>query len=484
MSITENSEVIFNEKTDEDLTSRVLEDEPLHDDSPKIRRIATLDFFRGFAILFMIAFHIFMKLYDYSYLDFTEMPEIPLVALVFMGIAAFFGTWHGFFLFISSIVNTYVTIKKAQKNTNHVKTLLQLLLTGVLLIFIGWLEQAFGYFGYFGGIIQGKFGWTNFSSLYVALFQPEPLQIIGLSLIVNSVILFFLTQNKGHEKYRRNMLIYFVITMIVLIISIILSTFGPDYIPYFTDQPNYPDVQNAVTTFGPFRAWMIAISMGGLQPIFPFMMTPFAGAMIGLTLAKSDVKIRAPLFGILIGFGLFVLGIIYTIINIKLGLRWTTIERNASVSTYLLRLGFQIMVVCACLSLIEFRGRGARFGNRSIVKFVRFWGIISLTMYILQLYEYFPRWLLTIIFKPYTGIDFLNQNFIPKGSELLLLFSALFVILWFYILQWLWSKIHYIGTFEWCILKIQEVIFKTKKSRLNTNIILHQVEWINFGKQN
>ena len=137
--------------------------------------------------MFMIMFHVFMKLYDYSYLEkFVAMPDIPIVALVFMGITAFFGTWHAFFLFISSIVNTYVTMKKAQKGTNLLNNLFQQIITGVILIFIGWLEQSFGYFGYFGALINGTGDWTNFSWLFVMLFQPEPLQMIGFSLIQKS----------------------------------------------------------------------------------------------------------------------------------------------------------------------------------------------------------------------------------------------------------------------------------------------------------
>jgi len=101
---------------DTPVLSRVLEDDPLLPEEPgKIKRIATLDFFRGFSIFFMIFFHVFMKLYDYSYIKFDEAPVVPIPVLVLMGLAAFFGTWHAFFMFISCIVNSYVVTKKAQK---------------------------------------------------------------------------------------------------------------------------------------------------------------------------------------------------------------------------------------------------------------------------------------------------------------------------------------------------------------------------------
>jgi hypothetical protein len=489
---------IHDSETDlEDITSRVLEDSPPVEEEKQVKRIASLDFGRGLAIIGMVFFHVFMRMYDYSYLENMTggVPDIHIALLIFFGILAFFGTWHAFFLFMSSAINTYVTIRRAYRNRNMLNNMLKQIVTGLVLIFFGWFDTSFGYNGYLGQNILGNSNWSNFTPLYVGIFQSETLHMIGMALILNAIILYFLTRNDGHKKYRRNMLVYFSLSFVVLAVTTILSYVGPvgaekSVIEYIlgvfgqtgTGGATLPTIQNAISKFGAFPAWLLSFTIAGLQPLFPFLITAFTGVMIGLTVAKPDVKRKVTKWGILIGLGVLILGIIYTIINFKFEYRWTIMERTASLSTYLLRLGSQIMVSFGIVRVVEFRGRGAKFANRRVVKFLRFWSVISLTVYIIQIFELFPRWLLTVIFRPFTGISFLEENIIPQGSELLLLFVGVFCVMCYYYLQKLWSKIYYIGTFEWMILKLQQLLFKTEKVRIDADVLMNKVQWINFGE--
>lgn len=481
----------------ETITSRVLEDTPPMEEEKQVKRIASLDFGKGLAIIGMVFFHVFMRMYDYSYLENMTggLPDIHKALLIFFGILAFFGTWHAFFLFMSSAINTYVTIRRAHKNSNMLKNMLKQVVTGFVLIFFGWLDTSFGYNGYLGQNILGNSSWSNFAPLYIGLFQAETLHMIGIALILNAIILYFLTLNDGHKKYRRNMLVYFSLVFVVLVVSTILSYVGPvggsksvlEYILGIfggtsTGGLDRSLIQNATSEFGAFQAWILSFTVAGLQPFFPFLITAFTGVMLGLTIAKPDVTKKATKWGLLIGLGVFILGIIYSIINIRFGFRWTIMERTTSLSTYLIRLGAQIMISFCVIRVVEFRGRGEIFANRRIIKFLRFWGVISLTVYIIQIFELFPRWLLTVIFRPFTGINFLEENIIPQGSELLLLFVGIFSVMCFYYLQKLWSKIYYIGTFEWMILKLQQLLFKTDKIKIDADVLMNKVQWINFGE--
>ena len=78
------------------------------------KRLVTLDFLRGVAIFGMTLFHILFKMYDVeSFMaNQDEILNFPIILLIIMGLFAYFGSWYGFFLFISSVVNSYVFTRK------------------------------------------------------------------------------------------------------------------------------------------------------------------------------------------------------------------------------------------------------------------------------------------------------------------------------------------------------------------------------------
>jgi hypothetical protein len=75
----------------------------------------------------------------------------------------------------------------------------------------------------------------------------------------------------------------------------------------------------------------------------------------------------------------------------------------------------------------------------------------------------------------------MNEHIIPQGSEVMLVAVALFSVLCFYWLQKLWAKIYYIGSFEWLILKLQQLIFKKPKTRIDADILMNKVHWMTLG---
>lgn len=465
--------------TNESITS--IQEEPIisliSSEEKTIQRIATLDFFRGIAIFFMVIFHVIMKVYDYYWIeDFNNLIQLPIPILILMGIGAFFGTWHGFFLFISSIVNAYVVIRKVEKVAQIIPTLLKQVVTGFVLIFLGWFELAFGYNGYFGELIRGG-SWKDFSLLYESFFVTDTLQIIGICLIINGLLLFILSQKEGYRKYWRNMLIYIALAITTLAITALFRKWIPTFSWLFQEGNNTMfELLDAATIEGSFFAWLLSSLFGGLLSPFPFMVSSFVGTMIGLTLRKPDLSSKTPLIGALIGFITMTFGVVL----IVFGAPWTTIENFTALSTYFLKLGGQITLVWLLLYFVEFKEKGAKFGNNSLVKFFRTWGIISLTIYIMQIFEYFPRLLLHLMFSSVAGVNFLQNGIYGRGEELGVIFITIFTLLWFYLLILVWSKIDFIGSFEWCIMKIQSFFFKTKIKRLNAEMLLNSVQWINF----
>ncbi|MHA2256052.1 MAG: hypothetical protein ACXAAM_08275 [Candidatus Heimdallarchaeaceae archaeon] len=158
------------------------------------RRIVTLDFLRGVAIWLMIFFHASTHLYDYSW--FADNPEnlytlpIPLIMLLLLLIAL--GSWATFFILISASVNSFSMTRRAVQGKDVRLSLYKQLFSGVGILFIGWFTESFiGMQGYLGYAIRDG-DWTNLYPIWNALFVMKALQIIGWSLIINSVIHFLL----------------------------------------------------------------------------------------------------------------------------------------------------------------------------------------------------------------------------------------------------------------------------------------------------
>ncbi|MHA1955168.1 MAG: hypothetical protein ACW96U_14610, partial [Candidatus Heimdallarchaeaceae archaeon] len=151
------------------------------------KRIITLDMLRGVAIFGMTLFHILFKMYDVeSFMaNQEEILNFPIILLIIMGLFAYFGSWYGFFLFISSIVNSFVFTRKSKANLNPSKLLIKQIFTGFTLIVISYfIEGILGYYGDIGYSIK-NLEWTNFEYFKIEALWIQTLQIIGLCLIIN-----------------------------------------------------------------------------------------------------------------------------------------------------------------------------------------------------------------------------------------------------------------------------------------------------------
>ncbi|MCK5047371.1 MAG: hypothetical protein KAS22_12370, partial [Candidatus Heimdallarchaeota archaeon] len=163
-------------------------------------RIATLDFTRGLAIFLMTFFHGFNHVFDPSW--FTSDPSaifdlINPIAIAPIGFLVYLGTWNSFFLLVSITVNTLGMVKSAQKGANLEKILLRRIITGLFLFIADYIIEALLYYGYFGnGIKNGA--WSAVSRFWLHFFGIRTLQIIAWSIIITSVINYFLLRKNGH----------------------------------------------------------------------------------------------------------------------------------------------------------------------------------------------------------------------------------------------------------------------------------------------
>ena len=194
-----------------------------------IRRIASLDFQRGLAIWLMVFLHVFNHIWDYANVTVDDLfNNLNFGLSLVMVLMAFFGGFAGYFILISSVVNSLATTKSALKGINPNQLLVKRVLTGIGILVAGRLTEMFGYYGYFGRVfwsgeaILSASTWTNpiyTSFLWRRIFMMEALQIIGWCQIITGIVTYFLVRKNGVEKFLRNIIIYAVFAVAILVAS-------------------------------------------------------------------------------------------------------------------------------------------------------------------------------------------------------------------------------------------------------------------------
>ena len=255
------------------------------------QRLVTLDFLRGVAIFGMTLFHILFKMYDIEgFLAIQDeiLEVFPLPLLIFMGLFAYLGSWYGFFLLISSIVNAYAFTSKTQIGLNPSKLLLKQTITGFGLIFFSYvIEGFFGYHGDLGYTIR-NLEWTNFTYFQIEALWIQTLQIIGFCLIFNGLIMFLMFRKRGYEKTLRNIVVYIILIILVLVFTPFISNWISNSNWSFTSEDlTWPDI-SFVYQNRSFKTWVLTIINGPKQPLFPYLASSFVGSLIGIVLANPQ----------------------------------------------------------------------------------------------------------------------------------------------------------------------------------------------------
>jgi len=464
---------------------------------PKMKRIASLDFQRGLAIWMMVFLHVFNHIWDFSDVGISDLfTNINFGLSLIMIIMAFFGGFAGYFILISSVVNSLATTKSALKGIPPEKLLFKRILTGVGILLAGRITETFGYYGYFGRVLRSGDSilqastWTEpfaLSFFWRRIFMMEALQIIGWCQIITGIIAFLLINNGGAKKLVRNLIIYSVLAVAILV----ATPFMWNWIDNL-DWPNLPSME-LITNWdlsdaayhntwpsevlqsenASFLTYFCVILTGDLYPLFPFLATSFIGSAWGLLLAKPKPSKRLPLYGGLITLGIFLVG---AVLNIILGFDLNF--QRPPMQYFFLLLGAQFGIMILLLWLVEYGGKAQKFGNNIIVKYFRLWGTIALSVFSLQIWSLVPR----AILNPLFTINLMNERFELLTGGWWVLMLAVLTILCYDILFWLWAQINFIFSFEWFIIKLGSIPTKSVSKRLNVKEILHEVEWMDYLK--
>jgi hypothetical protein len=448
------------------------------------KRIATLDGCRGVAIFLMTFFHSVYHVVNYETIaeDPNRLLEYSKVFLGFVGFFIYLGTWNTFFLLVSSVVNTYVMARSVSRGANLKILLWKRVITGVVLLFVDHLIEGFGYWGLLGkGLRTGN--WKNLNDIWNPLYMIQTLEMIAWAIIITSIINYFLLRNKGHVKHKRNIQIYLALTLIILLLTPLVHAWVdgrpwnlPESLsenPDLFDTVGWPDTRIQIHN-GSFLTWFLVILAGDFEPLFPCLSTGFVGALIGLFLANPRYSRKFFRFGFLSAAGCILTGALL----IAAGMPFSAFHRPA-LTNHLLQLGGQLFAVLIPLRLVEFRGKAQKAANSRFIRFIRRWAMVALTVYALEIFDILPEWTLNLSIGKLSGLNFFERIFTLEQLPLALL-VALYSVLWYYLLLLLWGRFNFKGSFEWLLIQIQGWVSREKSQRLNVELMLHRVEWINF----
>jgi uncharacterized membrane protein (UPF0136 family) len=458
-----------------------------------MKRIVSLDFLRGFAMIAMLGFHVLIHVSWHAqtsnYDDIFSSPLLPLFILIFL-----LANFRALFLMVSMTVYGYLMTKKIRGGIPASSILKKNLIFGIMLYFTGlFTEGLVANWGMVGRWIVGKDPFNGH------IMHFETLNAIGLSIIFISIVFYMLSLKNGIEKIKRNIIILAVSAIIIIIISYLISwglqTFNPAFYEEYYDGGQYK--WNSVGEF--FQKLILAAVMGLEQPIFPFFATACIGGIVGYLLAQEKVSSSLPKKGMLYGLLLIIVGVIV------LALEGFSLDIDFNVFPtwfFLATTGIELILMMALLRMVEFSERVSkskkmdRFIKKTI--WVRRWSMTSLTLFIWQVYPEFLVRILGNIFSGGTEEFFIRGQL--ENGWLVILTIFLVIVLWDVIFR-LWEKIGFKGTAEDIMARIGNLLsgkgrkVKTQKaqkteqesvdkkideSRQNIQKVLYEPEPITF----
>jgi hypothetical protein len=446
------------------------------------KRIITLDYLRGFAVIMVLLFHIILTAWDMSIKirDGVIDPfSLPLPLIILFVFVLVFGYWRGLFLIISAAVHMYGMSIAIQKGTNRGILLLKQILTGFILIIWGGIAEML--FNDWGMIKR----WGNGEGLFIQisdLYNSEAYVNIGWGIIIASCILLLLARKDGILKTRRNALVFAICGVILIIVTpyiyqAVNNAYGATI--NLQNWSHLPDVHNEFNVGFWIVSWFFCVE----SPTLTALGYTFAGCVIGILLGAKSVSKNVYRGGLLGGLLIFLIGAVMAFLKIM-----ETLNSGGNLVALLdvhvhptwfqlTMMGLQIIVLFVCLRFIEFNPRVNIERAKKYTLYLRRWGVLALTIYSFSVLQYFIRWIL----DPFTSLSLVKHG----GADSLWLVIIIVVDLIFWTLViWLWGKGKFIGSLEWLmLLAAKRGKQYDRKDPLNVKGTLFEVEPVIFVEQ-
>lgn len=476
-----------------------------------MKRFASIDFLRGLAILMMLILHIISDILDLNAL-LADMGSMSLGELLLLFVLPFLGGLAGFFLMISAIGNMISMQNQLKKGMSAKDLALKQVMGGILLLIFAMLtEGVLGYHGYIGDFFKhlNDLSQVDPGIMLWRGYYFETIHTIAWCVIINGFIHAILTKDGKWKDFKTLAKKYIVMAVIVIVLTPVMwwvaDLIVPGF-PYAIDPITGKDVQYAVIGKSSFADFIIRFLLGPLaakwEPIFPYLAGSFIGSIIGIYLSQDPKEIDGRVMKkfLQLGVVMFLIGAVGVITNLlivfttqgidaTLGIYinisehryWTTdhgVPFLGWLFQFLLLNGFGLCAIVMITRLVEFRGKGQKFAEKTV--FIRRLGFVAFTMYAMQ-YIYNGMFFIvsSVVATPYQRLSW--------GPTMVVLGLSLAA---FHVLTWVWEKIGYIGSLEWMIGTIASYLIPGKKAKaeqkwwergkLNVNDAFYHAEWLNI----
>jgi hypothetical protein len=269
-----------------------------------MKRYASIDFLRGLAIFLMIWVHTFQR-WVFREPLYSHMGEYSLFAIIFLMAILWLGSWCGLFLMVSATGNMLSMQNGLERGTTIGSTVFKQVMGGTLLLLAGIIsETVLGYNAYLGNLV---FGTNNWVLMLWRGTHFETIQAVAWCVILNGITHGLLSMKGGWKKINRNIKIYFVLILLIVIFTPSVWKFAqtivPGY-PYATRdnlwgyifgrffQIEHLDVQYGILGYDPFgyivKLFFLSPLAGQVEPIFPFLAVSYIGSIMGLFLLRKQ----------------------------------------------------------------------------------------------------------------------------------------------------------------------------------------------------
>ncbi|MBN1330277.1 MAG: DUF1624 domain-containing protein [Candidatus Heimdallarchaeota archaeon] len=478
----------------------------------RLKRFATLDFARGLAIFLMIGLHTLSLVLNIDVL-LADLDNLPLINLVALAIIPFYGGLAGFFLLVSSISNMTSMYKDLEKGESIRDIVLKQVVGGFLLLIFAMLcEGLLGYHGALGNFFKflnnpydyfqynplsnyEHFGETIHYNWQVLLWRWnhfETVHTIAWCIILNGCVQGLLSLKNNWQNRKRMIISYAILAIIIVgltlpiweLVKIIIPGYPFGLIPE-TGNMSYVPVIGQDSWLRIVTAPFFSALAAPMEPIFPYLAVSFIGSIIGIVITKpkEEINKKFPRNMFLIGTGMFLSGFIGIVLvminfmsaygfdaaaelyqNIPYHRHWSPDFDNriplfAWLAQFLAVTGYCVMLIMFLFRLIEFRGKGKIFSDKT--KFVRRFGTVAFSNYNNQFIYYYAFYFTSSI------LTFAAYQKLFWGGLFLTIFLT--YVLYYFILKG-WEKVKYIGSLEWVIRTIANNIIPSRRLRFDTSI--------------
>jgi len=446
---------------------------------------------------------------------FATVDNIPLANILAMLVFEFMGGLAGFFLLVSAIGNMISMYKRLQAGRSTTDLLRNQVVSGILLLIFAYLvEGDIGYRGALGNVLRSLNNIPSASVTIATMFSRwayfETIHTIAWCILINGIVQYVLSRHDRWKDVKGQIIAYAVAAVIVVLITQpvwwLVQNLVPGGYPWTAagNDVSLPDILSPGTTFVTLLHSVFLNALAAPEePILPYLAISFLGSIIGIVLSQPREKIplNFPKRIMQLGMAMFVVGMVGFVAFIVTVLTQSGFDAMATAyfnvsnhrnlwdypgipQTYtfpaawlfqfLAVNGIGVLLTMLVIRLVEFRGFGAKFAKQTT--FIRRFGFIAFTNY----NDQFIMWIVWYLYGTVAsalglgilvGVD--PTHVLPNGSYSnpyeAVNWTSVFIILFlvyclYHVIMIAWEKVGYIGSLEWCMVRLSYALVPSKKA--------------------